>query len=342
MARFHALSRAAFLAALAAAGASCAKREAGVEVAQLAPPPASPSDVLTPVVRGGASGLEVLWFVCRDDGASLSAALTPYLFQPVPLEPEALETLHENGLRVVAVPLADLAALRDGLDLVGVTERAWLGWSLTWSEAFRARSMQRGATVLIDGEARTLPKSGPRLLARSWSTPTPEGDRVRVELLTQIVPDAPRIAPYDPLARPVSDDLNAYELSRGEVIPTLSFEAEMQPGFAYLLVPASPGVDWLASPPVEDASAESGFEPAELAQREMIGLEGVFGPPAPSPLTLGEAMLTSWDPFEADDSAAARAPRLKAVIALVPRAESRVRLLPKLQAVASDAPAQSR
>lgn len=347
MTRPRPTARAILLAATALAAASCAKRDAGVELTQLTQQPAS-VDVLTPVVRGGANGLEVLWFVCRDSQASLASALAPYLYQPAPLSEESLAALRANGLRLVAVPLADLGALRDGLDMVGVTERAWMGWSLAWGEAFRARTLPRGATVVIDDRLVTLPKCGPRLLARCWSTPTPEGDRVRVELTTQLVPDSPRVAPFDPLARPASEDFATYELTRGEVVPALAFEAELQPGFAYLLVPESPDADWLsiASDAQErersgETIEDDGFEPADDAWT-ITGLEGVFGPPAPAPLTLGEAMLTSWDPFETDDSGSSRAPRLKAVVALVPRAESRVRLLPKLQSLAPDAIASNR
>lgn len=331
MARITLASRLLCLAALGAGAVSCAKREAGVEFAQLTTQSAA-SDVLTPVVRGGANGLEVLWFVCRDSQSALAAALVPYLYQPSPLSEEASASLRANGLRLVAVPLADLATLRDGLDMVGVTERAWLGWSLTWSEAFRARTLARGATVVIEGEAVTLERCGPRLLARAWSMPTPEGDRVRVELLTQLLLDSPRVAPFDPLARQINDDISLYELSRGEVVPSLALEAELQPGFAYLLVPESPETDWDAATPTEGEASPAdgdGFEPAER-EWSFANAQGAYGPQAPEPLTLAEAMLTSWDPFETDDSPSARAPKMKAIIALVPRAESRVRLLPKL------------
>lgn len=347
MTRSRLIARVIVLGAAALAAASCAKREAGVELSQITQSGSS-VDVLTPVVRGGANGLEVLWFVCRDSQASLASALAPYLYQPTPLSEESLATLRANGLRLVAVPLADMGALRDGLDLVGVTERAWMGWSFAWGEAFRARSLPRGATVVIDDRLVTLPKCGPRLLARCWSTPTPEGDRVRVELTTQLVPDSPRIAAFDPLARPAPEDFSTYELTRGEIVPALSFEAELQPGFAYLLVPAPPDADWLsiATDAQErersgDTLEDNGFEPADVGW-DTAGLQGVFGPAAPAPLTLGQAMLTSWDPFETDDSGSSRAPRLKAVVALVPRAESRVRLLPKLQAMSSDAVATNR
>ena len=287
MARSSLPFRASLLAALAVAASSCAKREAGLEIAQTTPPPSS-ADVLTPVVRAGANGLEVLWFVCRDDRSSLGAALAPYAYQPVPVDDATRQTLRDNGLRLVAVRWPTSRPSGTG-STSWASPSAWLGWSLSWSEAFRARTLARNTAVLIDGETRVLPRCGPRLLARSWSAPTTEGDRVRVELLTQLVPDSSRAAPFDPLARPVSDDLSAYELGRGELVASLAFEAEMLPGFAYLLVPDAPDTDWLAQPVVEDATAASGdgFEPADDAWG-MAVCRACSARPRRRPLTLGE------------------------------------------------------
>lgn len=327
-------------AALAACAAGCAREKASQALALADGAPLLPQDdVLTPVVRGGGNGLEVLWFVCRDENDSLANALAPFVYQEVDLAPEAAQALTRNGLRVVRVPLADFAMVRAGLRPVGPTERSWLGWSLSWAEAFRARSLQRRATVLIDGDAVTLDAAGSRLLARAWGAPTVEGERVRVEIATQLLSPAPIVAPFDPLAAAEPVDLSAYELRRGELLEQLSFEAQLQPGFAYLLVPAAPDEDWTAiaegAAPSGDAPVEPapGFEFAE-APRDTSDLAPVFGPPAPEPLTVGQAILTSWDPFETRREAADRAPLLKAIVALVPRCDAPARLLPPATAVA--------
>ncbi|MGP1310172.1 MAG: hypothetical protein ACTS27_08245, partial [Phycisphaerales bacterium] len=92
-------TRLALLAAASAAVAGCASRSADETLTQASITP-SPDEVLTPVVRGGTNGLEVLWFVCRDEQDSLARSLEPYAYQPVDLDPGAAESLRRNGLRL--------------------------------------------------------------------------------------------------------------------------------------------------------------------------------------------------------------------------------------------------
>ncbi len=328
--------------ALATALVGCAKQGTPVETLALAPAAPQESDILSPVVRGGTNGLEVLWFVCRDEQQSLARALAPYLYQPVDLPPETAESLTRNGMRIVRVPLADFSSVRSSLRPVGPTERAWLGWSLHWSEAFRARSIAARSTVLFDGEPVTLGSSGSRFIARAWGTPTVDGERVRVELATQLLGGEPLITPFDPLQQ-VSNplDISGYELRRGEVLDELAFEALLEPGFAYFLAPASPDEDWAAIAEGKPRSANDnpeppapGFEFAEIPY-DTSDLSRVFGPPAPPPLTIGQAILTSWDPFETRDEALERKAMLKAIVALVPRCDVPARLLQPVAPVAA-------
>lgn len=321
----------------------CAKRQPAQAIA--AAPAFSQDDVLTPVVRGGANGLEVLWFVCRDQNDALASALAPFVYQPVDVDPATRDTLRLNGVRLVRVPLADFSTVRDTLRPVGPTERSWLGWSLHWAEAFRARSLVDNAAVRLDGDAVVLGGASTRLLARAWGAHTIDGERVRVELVTQIMsPLAALATPFDPLGSAEPGATADYELARGEVIEQLAFEAQLEPGYAYFLVPAPPEEDWAAlAERAPDASDEGsappapGFEFADAPQSDapetasaagVAGMAAFFGPPAPAPPTLGEAILTSWDPFDAVREPEHRAPLLKAVIALVPRCETPARLLP--------------
>ena len=328
------------LAALAACAASCAKEKPNQAraIADTTPLLAQ-DDVLTPVVRGGTNGLEVLWFVCRDADDSLASALAPYVQQPVDVPSDAHDSLKRNGLRLVRIPLDDFSSVRASLRPVGPTERTWLGWSLHWSEAFRARSLARNATVTIDSDPITLDAVGSRFLARAWGSPTTEGERVRVEFATQLLSASPMTSRFQPLADAQPVDLSEYELRRGELIEQLSFEAQLAPGFAYLLVPAAPDEDWVAiaeggSSTVDPETQETfGFEFAETP-RDLADLAIVFGPPAPAPQAIGQAILTSWDPFETRHEAAERTPLLKAIVAFVPRCETPARLLPSVQDVA--------
>lgn len=328
------------LAAIAAMGASCAKKEVSQAVAVAgASPLVAQDDFLTPVVRGGTNGLEVLWFVCRDADDSLATALAPYALQTIDVAPETHDALRRNGLRLVRIPLDDFSSVRASLRPVGPTERTWLGWSLHWSEAFRARSLARNATVTIDGDPLTLDAVGSRFLARAWGSSTVEGERVRIEFATQLLATTPFASPYEPLADAQPVDLSGYELRRGEIVDQLAFEAQLEPGFAYLVVPADPAEDWLAIAEGrstigdEPAPAAPGFEYAD-APRDLSDLAIVFGPPAPAPQTIGQAILTSWDPFETRQEAAERTPLLKAIVAFVPRCETPARLLPPVQNIA--------
>lgn len=328
------------LAVLAACAPSCAKNKPNQARAIAdSTPLLAHDDILTPVVRGGTNGLEVLWFVCRDANDSLASALAPYVHQPVDLSPDANESLTRNGLRLVRIPLDDFSSVRSSLRPVGPTERTWLGWSLHWSEAFRARSLARNATVTIDGDPITLDAVGSRFLARAWGSPTIDGERVRVEFATQLLASAPTPARYEPLADAQPVGISEYELRRGELVHQLAFEAQLEPGFAYLVVPAAPDEDWAAIAEGRHDSRTtpeppaSGFEFAETP-RDLADLAIVFGPPAPAPQTIGQAILTSWDPFETRHEAAERKPLLKAVVAFVPRCETPARLLPSVQNIA--------
>ncbi|MGP1310489.1 MAG: hypothetical protein ACTS27_09860, partial [Phycisphaerales bacterium] len=223
------------------------------------------------------------------------------------------------------------STLRDSLRPVGPTQRSWLGWSLHWAEAFRARSIAPSATVLVDGDPVPFDAAGSRFLARAWGSPTPDGERVRVEFAVQLLSDQPYAAQFDPIEQPAEVDLSAYELRRGELVEQLTFESDLQPGFAYIVVPAGPDEEW-GETPTTDVQADPeppapGFEFAH-APRNTSDLSIVFGPPAPEPLTLGQAILTSWDPFEARPDAEEKEPLLKAIVAFVPRCDSPARLLP--------------
>src|SRR5690606_23343815 len=160
-----------------------------------------------------------------------------------------------------------------------------------------------------------------------------EGERVRVELAAQLLDTPPFVTPFDPLAAPEAVDLSAYELRRGDVLESLAFEAQLEPGYAYLLAPASPDEDWVSIAEGEPVDPESPAPPAPgFEYTEPVSgapdLASAFGPSAPSPRTIGQAILTSWDPFETRPDASERAGTLKAVIALVPRCDAPARLLP--------------
>lgn len=286
-----------------------------------AEPEYRPVDFVSPAIRGGQDGLEVVTLVLSDTQGQLLDALAPYLDLPLPISPDVAARLRSQGVRMVRMPLADLAGLETRLHPVGVRQREWIGWALDWREAFRGRALSSADVVTMDRE-QIRPGAGVlRLIARCWTTPIivpgDEGPEtravVRMEALAQHVSSAPPRSAADPGAG--LDALRApaavFDIRNdGRTFPAFSFEAALTPGQAYLL---------LALP--ADATPRSGSEVSPL---EIAGLEPVetrapqtsaFGPRAPVPPTIGEAMLVSPSPVSDGE--------VRALIALIPRAPGR-------------------
>ncbi len=277
-----------------------------------------PADFVSPSIRGGQDGLEVITLVLRDTQPELLDVLAPYLDLPLPISPDVAQRLQTQGLRMVRVPLSDLAGLESRLHPIGVRQREWMGWALDWREAFRGRALSSSDRLALDRET-VAPGAGVlRLLARCWTTPIivpgesgPETRAVvRLEALAQHVPSAPARRTTDSSAgldalrapRAVFDIRND-----GRTFPALSFEAALIPGQAYLL---------FALPPDASARREADVSPLEIAGLEpvesRVGRSSALGPVAQTPPTLAEAMLVSPSPDSAGE--------VRAVIALIPRA----------------------
>lgn len=310
------------LLALAALLAACA-REKPIAVTDAespirAQPALRPVDFVSPAIRGGQDGLEVVTLVLRDTQPQLLDALAPYLDLPLPIAPDVAQRLQSHGLRMVRMPLADLAGLEARLHPYGVRQREWIGWALDWREAFRGRAITAADRIAIDREQVSLGAGTLRLLARCWTTPIilpaeagPEARNVvRLEMLAQHAAATPNRRPTDPDAGldALLPPSAVFDIrSDGRVFPALSFEAALVPGQAYLL---------LALPPDVTTRAASTASPLEIAglqtEKRASASAPALGPSAPLPPTLAEAMLISPSPDSAGE--------IRAIIALIPRA----------------------
>lgn len=250
-------------------------------------------DLAAPSVRGSQNGLEVLWLVAHDDDGAVARALAPYVAQPVPMSDETRQTWADNGLRIVRLPVDDLATLESSLPLVGIVNRQWMGWALEWREAFRGRTLEKDSPLVVNGLRRTMPGGALRFIARCWTAPSPDGPVIRLELTPQLFERLETRSRADELAAfaageaPVGFDA----INEGRVFDTLAIEAPLEHGFAYVITGEAPGVDWNAPAPSAEAPKidEDGFmvEPRGEAPSAAF----VAGPPALAPPTVGEAML---------------------------------------------------
>jgi len=257
---------------------------AGLLAGCAASPGSAPADAASLGERGPGVGLEVAWWVVEDpfvatadptvtrlaSGPTVRDVLLPYEGRPVPVTAAAAALWRANGLRLVSVPRADLAALRRSLRLVGPVQQQWLGETPRWVEAVRGPKWGGSALLALDNGPLRLDAGRLRLLVRSWSAPGPGGPDAGV-LQVEIVPQ--HVLPFAPLP----DLAAALEPPK----PRPSRDAEGVAFERLLLETAFDGVDALVIVPESPASATPASEGFETA-----------GPDAPMPPTLGEVMLT--------------------------------------------------
>ena len=299
------------LLALAAAGAlaGCSTRSEDALVASRAPEPQD-IDFVSPVVRGAENGLEMHWWVVRGEPRLLREALTPYAGEPCGVDDQTRARLAKAGLRLVRVPLADLASIRSGLPVMGRTERKWLGQAPWWIESLRG-ALTGESLFASYGRLMTLPSGRLRVLTRAWTSPGVEGPVMRADLTIQHLPRLsellPNFAPGD-AARVLEPQ------HQGRIFDYTTASLEMREGYAYLLVSDDPQASWDPAPATADPR-EALYAPGPPAP------EDVCGPPALHAPTPGEKLLSKG---RAHDGPGA----LTAVVVLAPRLPDRYTLLP--------------
>jgi hypothetical protein len=288
-------------------------------------PPVGNTDTTSPhafpLVDRVSKGLEVQWWVADDTDGAVGAALFDLADGAAPLPPERARALIDNGLRLVRVPIAKLAELQTRLPTLRTLERTWFGSVVDWKPIFtglrleptiraaegNVRASTSDPVLLINGVPERVAPGVLRIIGRSWTASSTAGEALRLEAAVQLqtaVRDQAVAALKLKNAGPTS------VVEEGRVFASTSLDIALPAGFAYVLVPESPGVEW------KDARARKRAK----AEAQAGEGSGTAGPDVAPPRTIGEAMMSvqSRPPTGPNDSPALRRP-IKAVVVLVPR-----------------------
>lgn len=304
-------------------------------------PRPGPEPEVAAAERGVVNGLELVWWVVDDQEGVLGHTLAGRSAAVPGLDPAAVERWRAAGLRIIAVPLPQMAGLTGDLPLMGRVQREWMGQLPRWTVAVRGSKSESMTIAMADGPL-TLGPGRLRMLVRCWLSPATEGGQVRPALRIELMPQHEE----------QSETVLAYESalgveerpgieSKGLVFTRLLTGLEAREGYAYLIVPEAPEVEWKAErpeaverealptapkasdvpvpfdePPDEEPRADEGRGKPELPVRPRP-----LGPSGFKLRTLGEAMLT--------DAPSGGQARAKVVMALIPRVPSEFRLLEK-------------
>lgn len=275
------------------------------------PPPHAGSagaDYISPVIRGAENGLEMHWWIVEGSPELLREAVGGYVGAPCGVPDATRDELALSGLRLVRVPLSELAALREALPVRGRTDRKWLGQAPWWVEALRG-ALTGETFALQHGRLISLPSGRLRVLARAWTAPGPvmRAD-VAIQHLPRLTELLPNLAPGD-AARSLEPQ------KQGPVFEETLMSLEMDEGYAYLLVCDSPDARWPGEEPVIDPLTATYAPPVPMD-------EGVCGPPTTALPSLGERLLRrAATPLTNERS-------MTAVVVLAPRLPERYALLP--------------
>jgi len=226
------------------------------------------------------NGLEVRKWVVGDHPVVVGKALAS-LGEPAPIDPHETAALQRNGLRLWRIPLVDLPILREQLGGTIVDQQWWYGQVPEWRELHGRLLNAASRAVAVDGRVRVFSNGSFKLLIRSWTYGTEDGPRLTFEF-----------APVFQQGRPASYRHHV-RTDRGaiELFPTLTLQTSLEPGFAYVLLPEAPSVDWTDPTSIQTARRTEGRLPRGGEVRGSIGPHTGMGPAASPATTLGEALL---------------------------------------------------
>lgn len=281
-------------------------------------------DATRPLALGARVGLEHHAWLTDDADQRVARVLSAFAGEPLAIDGETRARLQRSGLRVVAVPIEQVAQMHAALPPKLTWRREWGGQLTMWSEVLRGRSIAAGQRLIVDGRELIMPAGTPRFVARAWAAPTGDGAVLRTEVGVQIEEDAlrdPALAAFDPTA--------AIGLTqRGRLLTGAGFQADLKPSHALVIVGAPETEDWshAAAAAVETPLAEEATEadPPDAVAYEVLSDDAVlqadaFGPAIEGPQELGVYMLSGLD----------RSYRpMKAVLVLIPRVPEAYRVLP--------------
>jgi hypothetical protein len=286
-----------------------------------AEPAPSPESVLKSAIRGAdaevlasAPGLEVRTIVVDDRGHAVGALLRDADASAVTLVGADAGALRAAGWRLLAMPEAELDATLGPLRALAPVERRRLGQLSDWHAIATGPSRPAAA---LDGPATEVPEGRTRLLARCWFPPD-DPQRLRIELLPQALRSGPAtIEEWNARLRGERPG----EMDRGVVFPSLAAALLLPAGWAAVLVPEDPALDWqglpepelrleaMDLPAADDTIEREPGNPVDAAPgpdadgRDAVPLEDAGGEPEAAllaerpavrePRTLGERMLAA-------------------------------------------------
>lgn len=250
-------------------------------------PVATPNQVLRRLVNTE-NGLELgKWLVADDSNLVGEAMLRHADDQWLPGDQN--ERFARNGFRFLRLPLDGLDPLL--LDLGGTTLslRGWHGQVFDWREVASAQVGPGSRAVVIDGRPRRFQAGRFDLLVRCWTMPMEDGPIMHLAMNVAF-----RRAGAGAFRSLLNDSR-----PQDDFIASLSLEASLEAGYAYLLTCESPTVDW--SEP-GDSPTES-EEPAPTTEARAasgqptrrVGPDLGVGPDESGPVPLGRLMLMQPD-----------------------------------------------
>ncbi|MBM4008557.1 MAG: hypothetical protein FJ285_03090 [Planctomycetes bacterium] len=136
-------------------------------------------DVWLPADDGSTDGVVVLRWQVPDNADAIHAFFEAN--KPTMLSDSVQDRLLGNGIRVAAIPLADLGAALDTLGGTASSIRLWLGQAHAWTQV-NALPVRGQLAALIDGSARRLTGGTLQLLIRGWTVPLEQGAVTDVEV----------------------------------------------------------------------------------------------------------------------------------------------------------------
>ena len=136
-------------------------------------------DVWLPSDDGSADGVVVLRWQVPDNADAVNTFFESN--KPPMLTDSAQDRLLGNGIRVAAVPMANLGKSLDSLGGTASSIRLWLGQAHAWTQV-NALPVRGQCAVLIDGSTRRLAGGTLQLLIRGWTVPLEKGAVTDVEL----------------------------------------------------------------------------------------------------------------------------------------------------------------
>ncbi len=306
------MNRSALALALGASMLACSCARQGERAVESAAPAGAQSGAPEPMLATGDDGMELHWWLAEDTEGRVGAALSRLKDADWSPEAQSSSAFEDSGLRCLRVPAEAFGRLEESVPPTRTRRREWLGWFAQWTEVFRGRRSGGPVPLLVEGGRRRFDPGTLRLIARAWLAPGVEvhsDPRVRLELAVQLLDDPAPISEtifVSPQARSV--------LEEGHIFPRTALRLTLEQGFAYVITSEVPGVAWR---PAQEEPREDTEDP-EQAPPETFDM---FGPPASSARTVGEAMLSA----SSDETGSTD---LKVVLVFIPRVPDRFQILP--------------